>query len=59
MKRVFHVETTHFGTARMTRDQLYQLHREVSKAASLARQDDPKFVANQRQGKAAAAGRWL
>lgn len=58
MRRRFTLTTTLYGKRLVTRAELYQLHREISRAASLARQDDPQFVAKQQAGKLAAGSYW-
>lgn len=54
MRRKFTIDTTLYGKRLVTRAQLYQLHREVSRAASSARQDDPDYQARKRGGLAAS-----
>jgi hypothetical protein len=46
----FQIETTLYGKRLVTRQQLYELHREVSRAASLARLSDPEYVEVQKFG---------
>lgn len=50
----YQLVTTLYGKRLVTRAQLYELHREVSRAASLARLDDPTWQANRAMGLAAS-----
>lgn len=51
------LETTLYGKRLVSVGQLYELHSEVTRAATLARQKDPKFLENQRLGRMAAEWR--
>jgi hypothetical protein len=53
-QRRYQLRTTLYGKRLVTRDQLYELHREVSKAASLARRDDPDYLERREFGMSAA-----
>lgn len=56
MRRVT-IETTLYGKRVVSYAQLVQLHREVTRAASLARQSDPVYRSHRLAGIAAAQGR--
>jgi hypothetical protein len=48
------IATTLYGKRLVTYDALMQLHREVSRAASIARLRDPEYIARTAAGKASA-----
>lgn len=51
------IETTLYGKRLVSVAQLYQLHREVSRAAQLARVKDPRWRNNFETGRAMARGK--